>query len=220
MGGDLAAQPTGTGEASATDRLFAGDSEMAALARAFDWSGTPLGPVDGWSQSLRTIVYVLLTSPHPMFLWWGPELVQLYNDGYRPSLGEDRHPAALGARGREFWGEIWSIIGPEVEAVMQGGESTWHEDHLVPIARNARMEEVYWTYSYSPVLDDDGGIGGTLVTVHGTTSRVLKERRMAILRVVAESTTAQARAVAGGDSLTARPPHQEEGDGALARAFP
>ncbi|HYI14551.1 MAG TPA: PAS domain-containing protein, partial [Thermomicrobiales bacterium] len=169
-----------------------GGGEMGARTRAFDWSSTPLGPVEQWPQSLRTIVYVILTSRHPMFLWWGPDLIQFYNDGYRPSLGSDRHPAALGAYGREFWGDIWPIIGPEIESIMDGGEATWHEDNLVPIARNARMEEVYWTYSYSPVLDDDNRVGGTLVTVQETTQRVLTQRRMEIQHMLAARTAADA----------------------------
>jgi hypothetical protein len=116
------------------ESVFPGASEMAARCRAFDWSTTPLGPVDGWSQSLRTIAGAVLTSRNPMFLWWGPELVQLYNDAYRPSLGDGapgggaRHPAALGARGREFWTDIWSVIGPQVDGVMSRGESVWFED--------------------------------------------------------------------------------------------
>src|SRR5688572_12267574 len=92
------------------DRLFDGPGEMRALARAFDWSATPLGPTIQWSHSLRTIVSTALASRHPMFIWWGPELVQIYNDAYRPSLaGGGRHPRALGTRGADFWTEIWEI---------------------------------------------------------------------------------------------------------------
>ncbi|MGI8510710.1 MAG: hypothetical protein ACR2MQ_15490, partial [Gemmatimonadaceae bacterium] len=83
----------------------------------------------------------MLASRHPMFLWWGPDLIQLYNDGYCPSLC-DRHPQALGARGREFWSEIWNVIGPQIEGVLTRGESTWHEDQLVPITRNGHVDEV------------------------------------------------------------------------------
>ena len=158
---------------------------MARLTRAFDWSATPLGPVHSWSASLRSIVGTLLASRHAMFLWWGPELIQFYNDGYRQSLGPDRHPSAIGARGRECWAEIWPIIGPEVESVMAGGEATWHQDHLVPITRGDRVQDVYWSYSYSPVRDDDGCVGGVLVTVQETTRRVLVERRARTLQDLA-----------------------------------
>lgn len=160
--------------------------EMGALMRAFDWARTPLGPVESWPASLRTAVTILLSTRHPMFLWWGPELIQFYNDGYRLSLGLDRHPSALGARGRECWAEIWHIIGPEVDSIMAGGPATWHEDHLVPITRGDRVEDVYWSYSYSPLPDDAGKVGGVLVTVQETTQRVLAERRKQMLRELGE----------------------------------
>lgn len=148
--------------------------EMASRCRNFDWTATPIGPVHTWSQSLRTTVGIVLNSRNPMFLWWGPELIQFYNDAYRPSLGHgDRHPLALGATGREFWTDIWDAIGPQIEQVMTTGEATWHEDQYLPIQRNGRLEDVWWTYGYSPVRDDDGSIGGTLVVCQETTHRVL-----------------------------------------------
>jgi signal transduction histidine kinase len=150
---------------------------MRALCRAFDWSSTPLGPSTSWPQSLRTTTAILLASRNPMFLWWGPELIQLYNDAYRPSFGaHGRHPRALGMRGRECWTDIWSVIGPQIEQVMTGGESTWHEDQYIPIERNGRLEDVWWTYSYSPVRDEEGRIAGTLVVCQETTDRVLAQR--------------------------------------------
>ena len=162
------------GPAGASDDLFAGPGELRTLCRAFDWTTTPLGAPSGWSSSLRTIVKMLLASRQPMFLFWGPDLVQIYNDAYRPSFAEGgRHPRALGARGADFWTEIWHIIGPQIDQVMAGGEATWHEDHLVPIERNGRLETVYWTYSYGPAFGDDGKVGGVLVVCLETTSRVL-----------------------------------------------
>ena len=156
--------------------LFAGDGEMAALCRARDWASTPLGPTEQWSQSLRTTVGIVLSCRNPMFLFWGPELVQFYNDAYRPSFGESgRHPDALGMRGRECWTDIWDVIGPQIEQVMSGGGATWHEDQYLPILRNGQLEDVWWTYSYSPVLDDDGSVGGTLVVCLETTQRVRAE---------------------------------------------
>src|SRR6185312_16554291 len=121
-------------------------------------------------------VSTLLASRHPMFLWWGPEHLQIFNDAYLPSFGASgRDRAALGARGREHWSDIWPVIGPQIQHVRTTGEATWHEDHLVPIVRNGRLEDVYWTYSYSPVRDDDGSIGGVLVIVQETTKRVQAE---------------------------------------------
>lgn len=153
---------------------FDGPGEMRARCRVTDWSSTSLGPTSGWSWSLRTTVANMMSSRHPMFLWWGPELIQIFNDGYLPSFGSSgRDLAALGARGREHWSDIWHLIGPEVAMVMATGESSWHEDHLVPIERNGQVENVWWTYGYSPVRDDDGRVSGVLVVVQETTNHVL-----------------------------------------------
>src|SRR5580704_18064249 len=161
-----------------------GDGEMAELTRSFDWARTPVGPVEKWSDTLLTTVNLILASRHPMFLWWGPELVQFYNDGYRPSIREDKHPGALGQRGIECWPEIWPIIGPQIESVMRDGKSSWNINHLVPINRNGKLEEVYWTYSYSPVRDKDGSVRGTLVACSETTDEVLSHRRLNTLLAV------------------------------------
>ncbi len=116
-----------------------------------------------------------------MFLWWGPDLIQFYNDNYRPSISADKHPAALGQRGIECWSEIWPIIGPQIEGVMGEGSSTFYANQLVPINRNGRLEEVFWTYGYSPVRANDGAVQGTLVVCTETTEQVLSERRLRTL---------------------------------------
>ena len=157
---------------------------MADLIRGFDWSNSPLGPVSTWSDTLVTTVNLILASKHPMFLWWGPDLIQFYNDGYRPSLRADKHPSAVGQRGMECWPEIWPIIGPQIEAVMSRGDSTWNTNQLVPINRNGKLEEVYWTYSYSPVRDKQGAVQGTLVVCSETTEQVLSERRLRALLAI------------------------------------
>ncbi|MFY2562890.1 ATP-binding protein [Corallococcus terminator] len=158
------------------EALFSGTGEMATRMRELDWSATPVGPVERWPGSLQTLVKTLLHSRHPMFLWWGPELIQFYNDAYVPSFGRGKHPAALGRPGRETWPEIWPIIGPQIEDVMREGKASWNEDQLVPIFRNGRIEEVYWTYGYSPVFDEAGRIQGTLVVCTETTGRIFSER--------------------------------------------
>jgi diguanylate cyclase (GGDEF)-like protein/PAS domain S-box-containing protein len=160
---------------------FIGSGEMADLMRAFDWERTALGRVENWPDTLVTTVNLLLASRFPMFLWWGPELIQFYNDSYRPSICADKHPGALGQSGIECWSEIWPIIGPQIEAVMGGGSSTFHTNQLVPISRNGRLEEVFWTYGYSPVVGNDGAIHGTLVVCTETTEQVLSERRLRTL---------------------------------------
>ncbi len=166
-----------------------GGGETGALARRLDWSKTPLGPPESWPAALKAIVGVMLRSRHPMFLWWGPELIQIYNDAYVPGFGEGKHPAAMGQRGRDCWSEIWPIIGPQIDAVMSHARSTWNEDQYVPVWRNQRIEETYWTYGYSPVFSDDGSVGGTFVVCSETTGRVVAERRHQALRALAKSTT-------------------------------
>jgi PAS domain S-box-containing protein len=154
-----------------------GAGEMADLTRAFNWSQTSVGPIDQWPETLLITVNAMLATRHPMFLWWGNDLVQFYNDAYRASLGADKHPRALGQKGIDCWPEIWLIIGPQIEAVMTDGEATWHEDQLVPIIRDGKLDDVYWTYGYSPVRDSTGEICGTLVVCTETTRRFLAEQR-------------------------------------------
>lgn len=145
---------------------------MGELMRAKNWAASPLGPTEAWPPLLKSIVRVMLSSSHPMFLWWGPELIQLYNDAYSRTMGPERHPAALGGRGRECWAEIWPIIGPQIQFVMDGKGSTWNEDQLVPITRHGRREDVWWTYGYSPV-EDDAGVHGVLVVCNDVTAQHL-----------------------------------------------
>jgi PAS domain S-box-containing protein len=167
--------------------FLAGGGEMGALTRAYDWSTSPLGSSETWPQSLRTAVRILLNTNHPMFIWWGPNLIQFYNDAYRQTMGPERHPSALGQGGRECWAEIWDIIGPQIEQVMSGGGATWHENQLVPVTRHGRLEQVYWTYGYSPI-DEDDGIGGVLVVCRDVTrdylaAAALREREAELARV-------------------------------------
>jgi CheY-like chemotaxis protein len=151
---------------------------MAALVAAFDWSSTVLGPRETWSPALGTIVGTVLASNHPMFIWWGPELIQFYNDAYAATMGPERHPSALGQAGRECWQEIWPIIGPQIESVMAGGPSTWHEDQLVPVTRHGSLQDVWWTYGYSPIPLGDGTVGGVLVVCSDVTPTHLAQARL------------------------------------------
>src|ERR1700678_3386496 len=149
--------------------FLAGGGEMGALTRAYNWSASPLGKPETWPQSLRTALRILLNTNHPMFIWWGPQLIQFYNDAYRQTMGPERHPSALGQRGRQCWAEIWPIIGPQIELVMSGEGATWHEDQLVPVTRHGRREDVWWTYSFGPI-DLEGKVGGVLVVCKDVTS--------------------------------------------------
>lgn len=153
---------------------------MGALLRAHDWSHSSVGPPSQWSQSLRTVVRLMLNTGHPMFVFAGADGACLYNDAYRLSLGPERHPGAIGRPAKQVWGEIWHIIGPQIEQVMSGGGATWHVNHLVPSTRYGKLEDVYWTYSYSPIDDETapGGIGGVLVVCSETTQQVAAARRL------------------------------------------
>jgi PAS domain S-box-containing protein len=148
---------------------------MAALVRAKDWSDTPLGPPDTWPQSLRTAAGICLSSRFPMFLWWGPDLINIYNDAYIPILGP-RHPDALGRSAPDVWREVWPVIGLQVEAVMTRGEASWQKRVPLVVERNGFPEEAYFTWSHSPVLDEGGRIAGVLCVVTEETPSVLAER--------------------------------------------
>ena len=149
--------------------------------RAQDWSLTPLGEPSTWPQALRTAVRLILNCGHPMYIFWGAAGACLYNDGYRQSIGPERHPSSLGRPAREVWGEIWHFIGWQIDQVMSGGRATWHENALVPITRNGALENVYWTYSYSPIEDvtAPNGVGGVLVICVETTATVVAANKRA-----------------------------------------
>ncbi|HEV2854116.1 MAG TPA: ATP-binding protein [Thermoanaerobaculia bacterium] len=192
----------------AASDCLSGGGEMGARMRAFDWSQTPLGLVEGWPQSLRTAVSICLNSKFPMVIWWGPELTLLYNDGWIPILGPAKHPRALGSPGREIWPEIWDVIGPMFESVMTRGQATWADDGLLLVNRYGYTEEAYFTWSYSPVRDESGGVGGVFTAVTETTTRVIGERRLQTLRELAEQAT-QAKTAEEACSLAA---HTLEGN--------
>jgi signal transduction histidine kinase len=180
--------------AGETATVISGGGEMGALMRSIDWSRTAVGPVSGWPQSLRTALSILLETGFPMYIAWGPEFTQFYNDGYRPILGSTKHPAAMGISTRETFAEIWDIIGPMFLGVMEGTPTTV-VDFLLPLDRHGFIEECYFIFSYSPIRQEDGTVGGVLVTVTETTQRVLGERRLK---------TSQALAARTRDALTVR----------------
>ncbi len=170
--------PAGTADTLA---FLAGGGELGGLMRAHDWSATPIGPARHWPQSLRIVIRLLLNTRHPMFVFWGPTHVCLYNDACGEVIGPERHPGALGRPGYAVWAEIWDTIGPQIDQVMSGGGATWHRNHLVPITRGGRREDMYWTYSFSPIDEQaaSAGIGGVLVVCTETTAQVSAERQQA-----------------------------------------
>jgi PAS domain S-box-containing protein len=154
---------------------------MGALIRGHDWASTALGPPEGWPQSLRTVVRLILNTQHPMSIVWGAEGLRIYNDACRPLIGTEGHPGSLGRPMREFLAETWHLVGPQIEQVMSGGQAIWQENALVPITREGVLADAYWTYSFSPIDDESapGGVGGVLVIFNETTKTVAAFRRKA-----------------------------------------
>ncbi len=141
---------------------------------ARDWAATAVGAPETWPQSLRTAVSICRESRFPIILFWGPELVQFYNEAYRPILGT-KHPEALGQRAKDCWPEIWGSIEPMLRGVLERGEATWSEDLMLPLSKDGTPGEYYFTFSYSPIRDEEG-IGGVFCAVTETTERVLRAR--------------------------------------------
>jgi len=154
---------------------LAGGGEMGSLVRSKDWSQTPLGPIESWPQSLRTTVSLCLASNFPISLAWGPHHVQIYNDGYWPICG-GKHPHSMGQDFSECWASAWPAIGEAFERAL-AGETSYLENQRMFLDRNGYLEETFFTFSFSPIRDETGGVGGLFHPVTETTSRMLSERR-------------------------------------------
>lgn len=166
------------------EQLFAGNGELATYLRRFDWVNSPLGAVADWPHSLHTTLRLCLHSHFPTLVWWGNELVLLYNDAWRPLLGSQKHPQALGAPGTQAWPELWELIGPQLTAVLATGQPQDSHDLPLPCERHGFVEEAYFSYSSSPILLDDGRVGGVFTTVTETTPRLLAVRRFQALQAL------------------------------------
>lgn len=150
---------------------IAGDSAMAALIRECDWSSTPLGPIAGWSDHLVCSVNLMLGCAFPSLIFWGTEMIQFYNDAFRPLIGE-KQPAAVGQSARICWDEAWEIIGPQLGAVLERGATISQHKVLVPILRGGRLQDVWWNYSYSPITAPEGSVAGILVVCQDVTGEL------------------------------------------------
>lgn len=158
------------------------DDEIGRDLAAVDWTATPLGPPQGWPQSLQTAVSILLSSRFSMWMAWGPELTFFCNEAYRRDTLGRKYPWALGRPAAEVWSEIWADIGPRIDTVLATGRATWDEALMLVLERSGYPEETYHTFSYSPLRDDKGAVVGMLCVVTEDTERVIGERRMATLR--------------------------------------
>ncbi len=143
---------------------------MGELIRSADWSQTPLGDPEKWPQSLKTMIAMMLGNPFGMYIAWGKNYTQIYNDAFRPILGASKHPEALGGSSKDTFAEIWDTIGPLFTDVMQG-KAVSFPDFKVPLNRNGYTEDCFFDFSYSPIKIEDGSIGGILVTVIETTEK-------------------------------------------------
>lgn len=154
-------------------------SDMAKVIAAKDWSATPVGTIDNWPIGLRSTLGIMLNSRFPMFLFWGNELTCFYNDACNKGLGiNGRHSGILGKSGASALTETWHIILPILEELIATGDASWHEDQWLPISRNGKMENTYWTSSYSPVNDEWGKAEGVLVALNDVTEKVEARKKM------------------------------------------
>ena len=171
---------------TAAPAFLAGGGELGAAIRQFDWAASPLGPPENWPRTLKTCLSIMLASRQPMWVWWGPELINFYNDAYLSIIG-GKHPHALGRPARKVWAEIWHQIEGRIAGAMRG-EATYSEAELLVMQRNGYREETYYTFSFSPVPDDEGGIGGIVCANTDDTDRVVGGRQLALLREIASRT--------------------------------
>ena len=161
--------------------FLASAGELGHLIHAYDWSATPLGTLDAWPQSLRTAVSLILNTRHPMWIGWGKDATFLYNDAYVDVLGAAKHPWALGRPAREVWSEIWDVCGPLADKVFQRAEATFVEAVQLFMRRGDFLEETWYSFSYSPIVGEDGGVGGLFCPSTDVSASVLNARRLGTL---------------------------------------
>ena len=164
-----------------TPGFLASAGELGHLIHACDWSATPLGPLDAWPQSLRTAVSLILNTRHPMWIGWGRDATFLYNDAYVDVLGAAKHPWALGRPASEVWSEIWDVCGPLADKVFQRAEATFVEAVQLFMRRGDFVEETWYSFSYSPIVGEDGGVGGLFCPSTDVSASVLNARRLGTL---------------------------------------
>jgi len=161
--------------------FLSGGGEMSRLIREHDWSGHPLGEPEAWPRSLKTAVSLILNSQHPMWIGWGSEISFFYNDAYLHVLGRAKHPHALGRPTADVWPEIWDVCGPLAEKVFREGAPSFMDDVRLIMNRGDFLEETYYSFSYSPIRDETGGVGGLFCPSTDTTPKVLGARRLRTL---------------------------------------
>ena len=171
-------------------KFLRGGGEMGELIRSIDWAATPIGAVETWPTELKIAIGIMLSTPFPMYIAWGKEYIQLYNDGYRPILGSTKHPQAMGISTRETFAEIWHIIESMFDGVMEGN-AVGFPNFMLPLDRNGYVEECFFDFSYSPISDEDGNIGGVLVTVIEITEKVSRLKELQHTKLDLENAKAE-----------------------------
>ena len=156
--------------------FLSGGGEMGQFIRSYPWSETPLGSPTTWPQSLRSALSICLHSSFPTAIYWGPELRLLYNDAWAP-IPADRHPLALGRPAADVWADIWDVVGPQFEHVMQTGEGFSVFDQMLPMVRNGLRQETYWNYSFTAIRGEDGSVVGVFNQGNETTHAVMARRQ-------------------------------------------
>ncbi|HET8844552.1 MAG TPA: ATP-binding protein, partial [Ktedonobacteraceae bacterium] len=190
--------------------FLSGGGEMGERIRTFDWSTTSLGPVEHWPQSLKSIVRIMLTSRQPIWIGWGPELIKLYNDPYKAIVG-GKHPEALGQPASVVWREVWPVLEPRLRTAVQDNVGTYDESLLLIMERYGYQEETYYTFSYSPVPGDQGGVGGIICANTDDTARIIGGRQVKLLlNLAAES--GEARTIAEACLQSAKSLEQDQQD--------
>src|SRR5581483_6288554 len=193
----------------ASAELHGPEIPMAERVAAQDWSATPLGPVEQWPEALRVAVQLVMSSRFPMFIWWGPALINIYNDPYVPMLGK-KHPAGFARPAAEVWYEIWDVVGPQADLVIKQRQATWNEEMLLVMDRYGYSEETYFTWSYSPIGKGEGNAAGLFCAVTEDTSKVIGRRRLKTLRELATETAdlrTAPEAFAAAAAVIGRNPH-------------
>lgn len=153
-----------------------GDGEMADLIRSYNWSRTPLGAIEGWSETLVTAVNLMLFSPFSCAIFWGEEQILLYNDVYRPFLS-DKHPQSLGSRGAEVWAEAWETLSVPLRQAYQDGTSTGERYAYIPVLIEGELQDRWWTYGFNPIFEGDTIVGVANPGAEDTTA-VLADREL------------------------------------------
>src|SRR6478736_5406840 len=180
----MSAPDAATASQSAARSFLNGGGELGQRLREIDWSANPLGPAEHWPHGLKTAVRIMLTSRQPMWIGWGDELIYLYNDPYKSIIG-GKHPWAIGRPTSEVWREIWTDISPLLDTATQGDQGIYVESQLLIMERSGYPEETYYTFSYSPIPDDQGRPGGIICANTDDTRRVIGERQLALLHELA-----------------------------------